>query len=118
VSLPVSELRKLRGVAGWAGLTLRLTLYNGTAWRITELDVRIERLSGDDFVEDPRPLVLLPPGGQMDKGVADLLSKVAPDRKKAGLNPQDTGPFEGQAGAQPEAFRWSIEGARGYPPVR
>ena len=40
----------------------------------------------------------------------------APDRKKPGLNPSDTGPFEGKAGAQPENFRWEIESARGYPP--
>jgi len=45
-----------------------------------------------------------------------LLSRVAPDRKKPGLNPADTGPFEGRAGAQPESFRWEIESARGYAP--
>ena len=28
----------------------------------------------------------------------------------------DTGPFEATVGAQPEAYRWRIEGARGYPP--
>jgi hypothetical protein len=52
----------------------------------------------------------------VDAGVADLLSRVAPDRKKAGVNPSDTGPFEGKAGPQPENFRWEIESAKGYPP--
>jgi hypothetical protein len=114
--LPASEVRKLRGVAAWAGETLKLTVYNGTGWRVTELYVRIGRFAGDDFVEDPRPLLLVPPGGQVDAGVADLLSRVAPDRKKPGLNPLDTGPFEGKVGAQPENFRWEIEAARGYAP--
>jgi hypothetical protein len=41
---------------------------------------------------------------------------VAPDRKKPGVNPADTGPFEGKAGQQPENFRWEIEAARGYAP--
>jgi hypothetical protein len=91
-------------------------VYNGTAWRVTEVRVRIARLNGDDLVEDPRPVPLLPPGAQVDEGVADLLSKVAPDRKKAGLNALDTGPFEGKAGPQPENFRWEIASARGYAP--
>jgi hypothetical protein len=114
--LPPSEVRKLRGVAAWAGDTLKLTVYNGTSWRVTEIYVRIGRFRGDDFVEDPRPLLLLPPGGQVDAGVADLMNKVAPDRKKPGLNPLDTGPFQGRAGQQPDNFRWEIETARGYAP--
>jgi len=114
--LPPAELHKLRGVAAWSGDRLKLTVYNGTAWRVTEVHVRIARLNGDDLVEDPRPVPLLPPGAQVDEGVADLLSKVAPDRKKAGLNALDTGPFEGKAGPRPENFRWEIESARGYAP--
>ena len=113
---PTADLRKLRGVATWAGDTLKLTVYNGTAWRVTELYVRIGRFQDDDFVEDPRPVLLVPPGGTVDAGVADLLSRVAPDRKKPGLNPADTGAFEGKAGQQPENFRWEIESARGYAP--
>jgi hypothetical protein len=114
--LPKADVRKLRGVAAWSGDTLKLTVYNGTAWRVTELYVRVGRFQNDDFVEDPRPLLLVPPGGQMDAGVADLLSRVAPDRKKPGLNPADTGSFEAKAGQQPENFRWEIESARGYAP--
>ena len=114
--IPKADVRKLRGVAAWSGDTLKLTVYNGTGWRVTELYVRVGRFQNDDFVEDPRPLLLLPPGGQVDAGVADLLSRVAPDRKKPGLNPADTGPFEGKAGPQPENFRWEIESARGYAP--
>jgi hypothetical protein len=114
--LPKADLRKLRGVAAWAGDTLKLTIYNGTAWRVTELHVRVGRFVNDDFVEDPRPVLLVPPGGQVDPGVADLLNRVAPDRKKPGLNPADTGPFEGKVGPQPESFRWEIESARGYAP--
>jgi hypothetical protein len=52
----------------------------------------------------------------VDAGVADLLDRVAPDRKKPGLNPADTGPFEARAGQPPENFRWEIESARGYAP--
>jgi hypothetical protein len=115
-ALPAPELRKLRGVAAWSGDRLTLTVYNGTAWRVTEIQVRVARFDGDDLVEDPRPVRLLPPRGEVDEGVADLLSKVAPDRRKAGLNALDTGPFEGRAGPRPENFRWEIESARGYAP--
>ena len=115
-NLPSSELKRLRGVATWAGDSLKLTVYNGTGWRVTELSVKISRFKDDDFVDDPRPLVLLPQGAAVDAGVADLLSRVAPDRKKAGVNPSDTGPFEGKAGPQPENFRWEIESAKGYAP--
>ncbi len=114
--LAPSDLKRLRGVATWAGDTLKLTVYNGTSWRVTELYVKISRFKDEDFVEDPRPVVLVPPGVSVDAGVADLLSRVAPDRKKPGLNPADTGPFEGKAGQQPENFRWEIEAARGYAP--
>jgi hypothetical protein len=114
--IPKSDIRKLRGVAAWAGDTLKLTVYNGTAWRVTELYVRVGRFVNDDFVDDPRPILLVPPSGQVEAGVADLLSRVAPDRKKPGLNPADTGPFAGKAGQQPENFRWEIESARGYAP--
>ena len=114
--LPAADLKRLRGVATWAGETLKLTVYNGTQWRVTELYVKVSRFKDDDFVEDPRPVILVPPGQSVDAGVADLLSRVAPDRKKAGLNPADTGPFEGKAGQQPENFRWEIESARGYAP--
>ena len=114
--LPPAELRKLRSVWAWEGDALKGTVYNGTGWRVTELYVRVGRFVNDDFVEDPRPLLLVPPGAQVDAGVADLLSKVAPDRKKPGLNPLDTGAFEGKAGARPESFRVEIESARGYAP--
>ncbi|HUL75675.1 MAG TPA: DUF4339 domain-containing protein [Vicinamibacteria bacterium] len=108
------DLRKLRPVWAWEGETLRVTVYNGTPWRVTELYVRISRFVNDDFIEDRRPILLLPPGGKVDAGVADLLRKVAPDRKKAGLNPFDTGVFEGRAGPRPENFRAEIDSARGY----
>jgi hypothetical protein len=114
--LPAADLKRLRGVATWSGDTLKLTVYNGTAWRVTELFVKVSRFKDEDFVEDPRPIVLVPPGAAVDAGVADLLSRVAPDRKRPGLNPADTGPFEGKAGQQPENFRWEIESARGYAP--
>jgi hypothetical protein len=115
-NLPAAEVRMLRGVAAWDGTRLRLTVYNGTGWRVTELYAKIFRFTGEDFKEDERPVLLLPPARTVDTGVADLLSKVAPDRKKAGLNPLDTGPFEGEAGTQPESFRFEIASARGYPP--
>ena len=114
--LPSAELRKLRSVWAWEDDALKGTVYNGTGWRVTELYVRVGRFVNDDFVEDPRPLLLLPPGAQVDAGVADLLSKVAPDRKRPGLNPLDTGFFVGKAGARPENFRVGIESARGYAP--
>jgi hypothetical protein len=114
--LPPGELRKLRSVWAWEGDTLKGTVYNGTSWRVTELYVSVFRFVNDDFVEDPRPMRLVPPGAQVDAGVADLLSKVAPDRKKPGLNPLDTGSFVGKAGARPENFRTEIESARGYAP--
>jgi hypothetical protein len=115
-ALPAAALRKLRGVAAWSGERLRITVYNGTAWRVTEIEVRLSRFDGQDLVEDRRPLRLLPPGPRVDEGVADLLSKVAPDRRKPGVNALDTGPFEADVGAKPENFRWEIEAARGYAP--
>ena len=114
--LPKSEIRKLRPVWAWEADTLKGTVYNGTAWRVTELYVRVGRFVNEDFVEDPRPVVLSAPGGELDAGVADLLSKVAPDRKRPGINPLDTGVFQGRAGARPENFRAEIEAARGYAP--
>jgi hypothetical protein len=114
--LAPADLKRLRGVATWSGDTLKLTVYNGTAWRVTELYVKVSRFKDEDFVEDPRPIVLVPPGTAVDAGGADLLSRVAPDRKRPGLNPADTGPFVGKAGQQPENFRWEIEAARGYAP--
>jgi GYF domain 2 len=112
--LSAADIKRLRGVASWAGDTLKLTVYNGTSWRVTELYLKISRFKDDDFVEDEHPILLLPPGAAVDSGVADLLRKVAPDRKKPGLNPADTGAFEGKAGQQPENFRWEIGAARGY----
>jgi len=114
--LPKSETRKLRSVWAWEGDSLKGTVYNGTAWRVTELYVRVGRFVNEDFVEDPRPILLVAPGGEVDAGVADLLSKVAPDRKKPGVNPLDTGAFEGKAGVRPENFRAEIDSARGYAP--
>ncbi len=116
--LPKSEIRKLRPVWAWEAETLKGTVYNGTAWRVTELYVRIGRFVNEDFVEDPRPVVLAAPGGEVEAGVADLLSKVAPDRKRPGINPLDTGVFQGRAGPRPENFRAEIEAARGYAPSR
>ena len=114
--LPKSELRRLRAVWAWEGDALKGTVYNGTGWRVTEIFVRVFRFVNEDFIEDPRPIQLVPPGGQVDASVADLLSKVAPDRKKPGVNPLDTGAFEGRAGMRPENFRAEIESARGYAP--
>ena len=117
VDLPVAELRRLRGVGGWSGERLTITLYNGSAWRVTEILVRTSRLRGDEFVDGETPHWLLPVGGApVDAGTAELLKKVAPDRKKPGVNPLDTGPFQATVGPQPPAYRWRIEAARGYPP--
>lgn len=114
--LPPAEVRKLRAMAVWSGEVLKLTAYNATDWRVTEIYVRLERYDGNSFVEDPRPVWLVPPGAQVDAGVADLLQRVAPGRGRAGLNPADTGVFEVKAGTQPENFRWRIEAARGIAP--
>ncbi len=115
--MPLAELRRLRGVGGWSGDRLTITLYNGSTWRVTEILVRTSRLRGDEFVDGATPHRLLPVGGApLDAATAELLKKVVPDRKKAGVNPLDTGPFEATVGPQPEAYRWKIEGARGYPP--
>jgi hypothetical protein len=116
--LPGAEIAKLRGVAAWSGDTLKLTVYNATGWRVTEIQVSIERFTGQDFVADDRPLSLVPPQQRVETGVDALLSRVAPDRKKPGLNALDTGVFQVRAGAAPEGFRWAIASARGYPPSR
>jgi GYF domain 2 len=118
VDLPPGELRHLRGVGAWSGDKLAITLYNGSSWRITEILVRTSRLRGDEFIDSETPHRLQPSAGAtVDAGTAQLLDKVAPNRKKAGVNPLDTGPFEATLGPQPEAYRWRIEGARGYPPL-
>lgn len=114
--LPADDVRRLRGVAAWSGDVLEITLENRTAWRVTELHVRLSLFEGEAFVEDARSLVLLPPRDKVAPGVADLLDRVAPDRKKPGLNPLDTGRFEAPAGTPPTGFRWEIESARGYAP--
>ena len=115
--LPLAELRRLRGVGAWSGDRLTITVYNGSAWRVTEILVRTSRLRGDEFVDGATPHRLLPLGGApLDAATAELLKKVVPDRKKPGVNPLDTGPFEATVGPQPDAYRWRIEGGRGYPP--
>jgi GYF domain 2 len=116
-NLPQSELAKLRGVAGWEGTSLVFTLYNGSSWRVTELFVKPSRLINDQFVDDTTPRKLAPlQAEQAEAGVDSLMNKVAPDRKKPGVNPFDTGRFQGEAGPRPEAYRCPIVGARGYPP--
>jgi hypothetical protein len=115
--LPAAELRRLRGVGGWAGNKLTVTLYNGSSWRVTEIFVLTSRMEGDRFVDSVAPTLMLPAGGErVDGAVKSLLQKVAPDRKRAGVNPADTGPFEVELGPAPVAYRWKIERARGYPP--
>ena len=115
-SLPSSELAKLRQVAVWSETTLEVTVYNGSTWRITELFVRPSRLTKDNFVDDERNLNLLPVGIAVEEGVDQLMNKVAPNRRRAGVNPLDTGKFVAQAGNRPGAFRAPITGAKGYPP--
>jgi hypothetical protein len=113
--LPTSELPKLRAVAAWSDKSLEVTLYNGSTWRITELTVTPSRLVKDNFVDDMR-VTLLPVGIPAEQGVDQLMNKVAPNRRRAGVNPLDTGKFVGLAGNRPEAFRAPITGASGYPP--
>jgi hypothetical protein len=114
VDIPKPELIKLRQVAAWSGTSLELTVYNGTAFRVTEVFVTVQRFVGDDMVDDDNPIRLLPPAAGVDAGVASLLNKVAPERAKPGVNPLDTGKFVGQAGPAPEAYRCQIVAARGY----
>jgi hypothetical protein len=116
--VPPAELGRLRGVGGWSGDRLTITLYNGSTWRITEILVRTSRLRGDEFQDGATPHRLLPVGAApVDAATADILKKVAPDRRQPGVDPLDTGLFEASVGPQPEAYRWRIEGARGYPPA-
>jgi len=114
--LPAAEVAKLKGVAGWSGNTLTITLYNGSTWRVTELLVRTSRLEKDAFIDDPTLHRLAAAEERMEAGVEQLLDKVAPDRRKPGVNPLDTGPFKADIGPHPEAYRWTIEGGKGYPP--
>jgi GYF domain 2 len=114
--LPSSELKKLRGVGSWSGEQLTITLYNGSVWRVTEISVRTSRLTGDQFVDADKPAPFLPIGANVEAPVANLLNRVAPGRRRPSVNPDDTVKFEATVGAQPEAYRWRIEGAKGYPP--
>ena len=94
--LPAADLKRLRGVATWAGDTLKLTVYNGTTWRVTELYVKISRFKDDDFVEDPRAVVLVPPGrvgGRRRRGPAEPRG---PRSQEAGPQPRRHGPLRGQ----------------------
>jgi hypothetical protein len=116
-ALDVSELPKLRGVAGWTDTRLTVTVYNGSTWRITELAVRVSRLEGEEFVDALSLDRLFAVPGKIDADVAQLLDKVAPDRRRPAVNPLDTGRFEGEVGPRPEAYRWKIEGAKGYAPL-
>src|SRR5262249_3065291 len=114
--LPSSELKKLRGVGSWSGEKLTITLYNGSSWRVTEISVRTSRLTGDQFVDADRPAPFLPIGANVEAPVANLLNRVAPGRRRPSVNPDDTVKFEADVGTQPEAYRWRIEAAKGYPP--
>jgi hypothetical protein len=114
--LPRAHVRRLRAVAAWEGETLGLTVENRTAWRVTELQVRVTRFAGEDFEPDTEPLLFLRRGEELRPEVAGMMDFVAPDRKRPGLNPLDTGLFEAKAGRRPEGFRFEIESARGYAP--
>jgi len=114
--LPMSEVRKLRQVAVWSGTRLELTVVNDTAWRVTEVYVQVQSFVGNEMVEGTTPILLLPPAATVDDEVASLLEKVAPDRRKPGVNSMDTGKFSGEAGPRPDAFRCDIVSARGYAP--
>jgi hypothetical protein len=114
--VPAAELRKLRQVAAWSDSRLELTVVNNTDWRITELSVQVQRFAGNEVVEEAAPILLRPPPVKVDDEVASLLGRVAPDRRKPGVNPLDTGTFSGEAGPRPEGFRCEIVSARGYPP--
>jgi len=114
--LPRSELRKLRQVAAWSGTRLELTVVNNTDWRITELYATVQRFVVNEVIDDDQPILLLPPDAAVDDEVASLLSKVAPNRRKPGVNPLDTGTFSGEAGPRPDGFRCDIVSARGYAP--
>jgi hypothetical protein len=115
--LPQAELRRLRGVGAWTGDKLTITVYNASSWRVTEIVVRTSLMEADRFVDAVEPHRLSPAGAApVDAAVGELLNRVAPNRKRAGVNPADTGPFEATVGPQPAGYRWRIEGARGYPP--
>jgi len=114
--LPPSEVIKLKGVAGWAGRNLEMTVYNGSTWRLTKLTVSVRRLVKGEMVEDEQRLTLLPQGAQVEQGVDQLMNRVAPGRSKPGVNPLDTGKLLGEAGDRPEGFGTTIVGAFGYPP--
>jgi len=116
--LPVSERRQLRAVAAWSADRLELTVRNGSGWRVTALRVRVYRLAGEEFVEDARPVTLLPSEGSSAAGTVEPGDRPPPASPPPGLEPLSTGPFVGQAGAPPEGFRFEIESARGYPPRR
>lgn len=88
-----ADLKRIRGVATWDGDTLKLTVYNGTACRVTEISVKI---NGAEVV------VLAP----LPEGAAADVLRIA--GSKPGLNPADTGAFTGKAGVRPEDFRWEI----------
>lgn len=116
--MPAVDVAKLRGVAAWEGDSLSVTVYNGSRWRVTEILVRTSRLEGDEFIDSKLLHPLVPQQENVDTGVAQILDKVAPQRRRPAVNPDDTRAFGGKAGAKPNAYRWRIEGARGYPPVR
>jgi hypothetical protein len=115
--VPAEEIGQLKGVGAWEDDELRVTLYNGSRWRITEILVRTSVLEGDQFVDSAllHPLV---PKQELDAGVAPILERVAPDRRRPSVNPDDTRLFAGKAGQKPRAYRWRIEAARGLAPIR
>jgi hypothetical protein len=115
-SLPPSEIAKLKAVAGWSGRSLEMTIYNGGAWRITELQVRVRRMANENWVDDERPLILLPVGARVEQQVDKVMDRVAGVRYKPGVSPLDTGKFAAEAGERPQPFGASIVGARGYAP--
>jgi hypothetical protein len=115
--VPAAEIGQLKGVAAWEADELTVTLYNGSGWRITEILVRTSILEGEQFVDSAllHPLV---PRQDVDANVAPILDRVAPDRRRPSVNPDDTRPFSGKAGPKPRAYRWRIEAARGHAPIR
>lgn len=115
--LPAEVVAQLKGVAGWEDDNLTVTLYNGSRWRITEILVRTSIIEDGQFV-DSALLYPLVPKQEVDANVAPILERVAPERRRPTVNPDDTRPFIGKAGQKPRAYRWRIESAQGHAPIR
>ncbi len=132
MDLPASELPKLTGPASMEGDALTVSIFNGTGWHVSELDVALTVItknapvatssSAADSVLNPLPPSQMQPA-------EPVLNEVRPEKKadmtviyrmRAAASPFSNTVFSAPLNpgiVTGEEWHWAIVQAKGYPPA-